>query len=254
MLAKLPSYFMETGYKNPGDAFSGPFQYAMNTKVHYFDWLKSQPKQQAAFNSLMKISRAGRGEEWFEFFPVEDKFQTDQSTTGTTDAPLLVDVGGGLGHDLTAFQAKYPNLAGRLILQDLPVAIDNIKELGSGIEKMKYDFFTTQPIIGARAYYMRTVLHDWPDKQARQILEIIRAAMTEQSMLLINELILPDANVPLYPAQLDLSMMAIFSSLERTQKHWLELLDSAGFEVVKIWNPRVPIVGAGTLFEAVPKR
>jgi hypothetical protein len=73
-------------------------------------------------------------------------------------------------------------------------------------------------------------------------------------MLLVNDLVFPDANVGLYPAERDLSMMAIFSSLKRTQKQWLELFDPAGFEVVKIWTPRDPVAGAGTLFETMPKR
>jgi hypothetical protein len=105
VLAKLPAYFprMKSGYKNPGGPFSGPFQNAMNTKVQFFDWLKEVPKQQAAFNSLMQISRSGRGEKWFEFFTVEDKFHTDLFVG--TSAPLLVD-GSGIGHDLTAFKAK----------------------------------------------------------------------------------------------------------------------------------------------------
>jgi hypothetical protein len=48
--------------------------------------------------------------------------------------------------------------------------------------------------------------------------------------------------------------MAIFSSLERTQNQWVELFDLAGFEVVKIWTPRNPVAGAGTVFETMPKQ
>ena len=57
----------------------------------------------------------------------------------------------------------------------------------------------------------------WPDKQAREILSDIRGAMSKHSKLLTNENVLPEANVALYPAELDISMMALFSSLERTQ-------------------------------------
>ena len=57
ILSKTPEYFEERGFHNPIDAFDGPFQYAMGTKLHYFDWLKSQPKHQSAFNSVMGIQR-----------------------------------------------------------------------------------------------------------------------------------------------------------------------------------------------------
>lgn len=73
-------------------------------------------------------------------------------------------------------------------------------------------------------------------------------------MLLVNDLMLSDANFGLYPGERDLSMMAIFSSLERTQKQCVELFDLAGFEVVKIWTPRDPVAGAGTLFQTMPRR
>ena len=251
VMAKLPEYFEKSGYKNPGDAYDGPFQYAMNTKLHWFEDLKAKPKEQAAFNTMMRISRVGRGEEWFDFYPIVEKFQKE--FTADKDTPLLVDIGGGLGHDLTTFQVKFPDLPGRLILQDLPAAIDDVKEIGPGIEKMKYDFFTPQPVKGARAYYLRTVLHDWPDKQAIKILETIKAAMSKDSLLLVNENTLQEVNVPLYPAELDWTMMAHFASLERAEKQWIQLLDSAGFKVVRVWKPNVVLVGSGTLFEAVPK-
>ncbi|MCJ1266694.1 hypothetical protein MMC22_006579 [Lobaria immixta] len=252
VLSKFPDYFRQNGYKSPGDAYSGPFQSAMGTKLHCFEWLMENPEHQKAFSNLMKATRLDRGDNWFEFFPTEERF----SHHSVLDAskPLLIDIGGGLGHDLMAFKANYPNIVGRLILQDLPMVIDNIKEIGPGLETMKYDFFTPQPIKGARAYFLRNVLHDWPDKNSRQILRNILPAMTGESILLINEGVLPEVNVALFPAQIDLSMMALYAGLERTQKQWIELLDSAGFELVKTWTPRAPVAGFGVLFEAVPKR
>ena len=248
ILSRLPGYFEEKGFKNPSDAFYGPFQYAMRTNLHYFDWIKSKPKHQTAFNTVMGISRMGRGEEWFEFYPVGKKLQVEASSQ-----PLLVDVGGGLGHDLIAFKEKFPTLPGKLILEDLPIVIEDVKNLPEGIEAISHDFFTPQPVKGAKAYYLRTVLHDWPDKQARQILGHIRASMTKDSVLLINENTLPEAHVPLYPAELDLSMMAIFSSLDRTRTQFKDLLDSTGFALIQTWTPKVMVPGSGTLFEAVLK-
>jgi hypothetical protein len=56
------------------------------------------------------------------------------------------------------------------------------------------------------------------------------------SMLLINEWVVPDTNAPLYPCMLDINMMAGFSSMERTEKQWRNLLESAGFTIVKIYS------------------
>ena len=57
--------------------------------------------------------------------------------------------------------------------------------------------------------------------------------MTEYSTILINEWILPDVGTPVYPALLDISMMAMLSGLERTETQWRQLLESVGLKVVK---------------------
>ena len=248
VLAQLPEYFQKYGYKNPTDIGAGPFQFAMNYQGTYFEWLKANPTQQETFNRMMAITRIERGEQWFNFFPTEERFgATDHSQA------VLVDIGGGLGHDLAAFHARFPNLPGRLVLQDLPEVINNIQELNPAIERNIYDFFTPQPIKGARAYYLRTVLHDFPDKQSIRILKTIREAMTSESVLLLNENLLPEKDVPLYNAEIDFSMLALFSSMERTKKEWIALLEAAGLEVVKVWEPKEQLVASGTLFEAVRK-
>ena len=116
---------------------------------------------------------------------------------------------------------------------------------------MKHDFFAEQPVKDAKAYYLRAVLHDWPDKQALKILGSIREAMGSESILLVNETVMPESNVPLYSALADFAMMAGFSSMERTQVQYKALLEEAGFAVVGVWTPRNPTPGSGTLIEAV---
>jgi O-methyltransferase domain len=204
----------------------------MKTKLHYFDFLAGRPYYQRAFNTVMTISHRRRGQNWFSFFPVEEKLPVQNPSD-----VLIVDVGGSQGGDIKAFHEAFPHLTGRLVLQDLLVVVKECKDLPEGIEVMSYDFFTPQPVKGAKAYYLRTVLHDWPDKQALQILARVREAMTPDSLLLINETILPEQNVALSSAQADLTMMVSFASLERTQRQFEDLLDQAGFELVHVWVP-----------------
>ena len=232
ILSKLPDYFQQKGWKNPDNVYDGPFQFAMGTKRHYFDFLASKPYYQQAFNTVMTISHRRRGQNWFNFFPVEEKLRVENASH-----PLLVDVGGSQGGDIIAFKEKYPDLPGRLILQDLPIVIEAAEDIPPGIEAQGYDFFEEQPVKRARAYYLRTVLHDWPDKQALQILARVREAMASDSLLLINETLLPESNAALSSAQADLTMMVSFASLERTQKQFEALLNEAGFELVKVWRP-----------------
>ena len=118
--------------------------------------------------------------------------------------------------------------------------IDHVKDLPPGIEAMKHDLFSPQPVKDAKAHYFRTVLHDWPDKQVRQRLTNIKTARNKDkdSVLLINEDVSPETKVPLYPTMLDLSMMALFSSPVRTQSHFQELLNFAGFKIAQILDSK----------------
>lgn len=77
--------------------------------------------------------------------------------------------------------------------------------------------------------------------------------MTKDSVLLIQEVEIPETNVPLRAACVDLVMMAMFSALERTREQFRELLESVGLELVKTWTSENAAPGSGVLFEAVLK-
>ncbi|KAI9163892.1 O-methyltransferase mpaG [Paramyrothecium foliicola] len=98
----------------------------------------------------------------------------------------------GVGHDLEEFRGHHPSAPGKLILQDLPVIVSRLQNLSPAITAMGYDFHTEQAIKGARAYYMHSVLHDWPDKVCDGILTRVKEAMRPgYSKLLINENVIP---------------------------------------------------------------
>lgn len=247
MLYKLPEYFAEKGWRSPEDNEDGPFQFAMGIKSNIFDYLAANPSYQQAFNTWMgKSSSRYRGRQWFDFFPVEDKLQPENRSN-----PLIVDVGGNDGKLLVSLKARYPNLSGRLILQDLPVVVNAVNDLPNDIEIQRHDFFEDQPIKGARAYFLRTILHDWGDKRAAQILLRIRDAMGPDSLLLINERLMPDSNAPLPMCQIDMTMMATCASLERTEKQFEALLEKSGLELVKVWMPADHDVAASGEQEAL---
>jgi tRNA1(Val) A37 N6-methylase TrmN6 len=66
----------------------------------------------------------------------------------------MVDVGSGLGHDLTAFASRNPDRKMRLVNEDLPEVIAQAKEqkesLDSRIELVEQDFFKSQSVKGAK--------------------------------------------------------------------------------------------------------
>ncbi|KAJ3572280.1 hypothetical protein NPX13_g5102 [Xylaria arbuscula] len=167
------------------------------------------------------------------------------------DAVLLVDIAGGEGADIAEFYQRYPSASGRLVLQDLPPVVDSIQDLISKVERQKYDFFQEQPVKGAKCYYFRSIFHDWSDADCITILKNTAAAMTPgYSKLLMSEFVLPASNTPLYPALLDINMMAVLNGMERTEAQFSALLDAAGLKVVKFWSVSPEVEG---LVEAVLK-
>ncbi|KAI0126660.1 O-methyltransferase-domain-containing protein [Xylariales sp. AK1849] len=122
------------------------------------------------------------------------------------DGPLVVDVGGNIGNDISRFLAKHPDVpAGSLVLQDRPEAL-KIAKVDQKIKIMPHDFFTPQPVKGSRAYFFHAVFHDWPDEEAVQILQNITPAMKKgYSRLLICDITLPPVGATATQAAIDVA-------------------------------------------------
>lgn len=99
------------------------------------------------FHSHMDGRREG-AIKWTDqgFYPIEERLGKDFRQD--SNAVLLVDIGGGLGHDLEDFRAGYPHLPGRLVLQDLSSVTKEAVQIHERIELISHDFFTPQPIEG----------------------------------------------------------------------------------------------------------
>jgi hypothetical protein len=66
--------------------------------------------------------------------------------------PLVVDVGGNTGIDISHVLHAHPNIpAGSLVLQDLPEIIQRAK-VDDKIKLQIHDFFTPQPVTGKLTY------------------------------------------------------------------------------------------------------
>jgi hypothetical protein len=103
---------------------------------------------------------------------------------------------------------------------------------------MPHDFLAEQPIKGARAYFMHSILHDWPDDVCVQILRRLADAMKPgYSKLLIFECVIPRTGAYWEATAGDLLMMYQLSALERTEDNWRQLLEKSGLplKITKFW-------------------
>lgn len=119
---------------------------AFHTNEPIFDFLVKDPELLKLFNSYITSQRQDR-RSWLEFFPLELLWVVDFSSEG--NVVMLVDVGGGYGHEIQEIRKRYPNLPGRMIVQDL---LDTINQITAapGTEAIAYDFFTPQVIQGEK--------------------------------------------------------------------------------------------------------
>ncbi|KAK3940206.1 O-methyltransferase-domain-containing protein [Diplogelasinospora grovesii] len=226
---KMPIYLAQNGYRNPVDPTNG------GDMFHYY---QAHPVEGASFDHVMGGVMANQAR-WVDIFP--SKTLIDTAKGG--DSPLVVDVGGNIGHDIDKFRETHPETAARLYLEDLPQVVARSK-CPDTVNKLGYDFFTPQPIKGARAYYMHGVLHDWSDEPARKIPEMQRDALTPgYSTLLIHDHIAAEQLAHPHATAYDLTMMVMVAGGERTEADWRKLLSSTRYKVVKIWNSPLAIQG-----------
>jgi hypothetical protein len=142
----MPQYFKDKGYKCPGDIADGPFQYAFNTKLSFFEFLNQDASKLKTFNTFMTGNRSTR-RHWVEWFPVSHRLLEGWERKNENDI-LLVDMGGGSGHDLEHFLKAFPSTAGHLVLQDLPSTIESLNGFHGTFKSMAHDLFKPQPIKG----------------------------------------------------------------------------------------------------------
>lgn len=224
----LPDYLAETGYQEIVSNKECPFQKAFQTSQTLFEWMPQHPKHMKSLGHLMALQRPTV---WVDHFPVLEQLGEFPGP----DKTLMVDIGGGFGQQSKALRSKCPSVEGRIIVQDMPQTLASA-EPAEGVEFAEHDFFQPQPVEGAKFYYLRHVLHDWPDEQCVQILQQVIPAMAPESRILIDEVVIPVTGVPWQAAFMDLLMMESFASIERTRAEWEALMDKAGLKIIEEYH------------------
>ena len=80
------------------------------------------------------------------------------------------------------------------------------------------------------------IMHDYPDEKCALILQQIVKAMSRDSVILIDEMVIPNKGAHWRATQLDLAMMASLAGTERTERQWYDLMDMAGLKIQRIWT------------------
>lgn len=233
----FPEFFKKTNYALPTSLTDGPFQAAHGTDQAFFPWLVATPPHLDEFDAFMSAYRAGKAN-WYDpgYYPVAERLI--EGFEPSHNEVLLVDVGGGRGHDLQFFANQHTSHPGKLVLQDREPVIESIQDKDKlPFESKAHDFFTPQPIKAARAYSLHSILHDWGDEEGIKILENLKPALKRgYSRVLLNEIVLSEEHPTIAATSMDMMMLAHFAVRERTEADWKAILEKAGLKFVKIYN------------------
>ncbi|KFA71600.1 hypothetical protein S40288_03665 [Stachybotrys chartarum IBT 40288] len=174
-------------------------------------------------------------------FPITGLFpfkSLEAQVSSEPERPFIVDIGGGRGQALLALKEDCGGAFGsKLVLQDLPSVIDSLSpEDIPGIQPMKYDASTPQPIKNAHVYLMRRFLHDFYDPVCEVFLRNTVSAMGPDSRLIVCDMIIPE-KVQDKGEQtaywLDFCLMCM-SGKERKLGEFEALFDRVGLELVAV--------------------
>ena len=184
----------------------------------FWDDLQAHPNIAASFDALMG---PGHGA------PDPDVLITG----GWESVGTVVDVGGGTGSLLAEILRTRPEIRG--ILVDLPLTVARSGEIfkavgvSERVTVVGQSFFDPLPA-GADLYLLKSVLGDWPDREALAILRRCAEAARPAGRVLVLNGVSPDEDGPPSPALL---MMVLVGGKERSLAEFRALARSAGLEV-----------------------
>ena len=187
-----------------------------------FDWLADHADEAALFQRAMIALSQGANEavaEAIDFRPFAQ----------------LVDVGGGHGQLLSEILKRHPHMSG--VLFDLPAGVQTARaRLAHFPPETVFaagSFFDSVPL-GADAYILKKVIHDWNDERSVCILRNCRDAMKSDGRVFVAETIIPQGNQSNPIKLIDAAMLVVTGGVERTEAQYAALFDASGLRLDRV--------------------
>jgi 2,7-dihydroxy-5-methyl-1-naphthoate 7-O-methyltransferase len=183
----------------------------------FWEDLQAHPDIAASFDALM--GPAGHGTPDPEVLLTGD----------WEEIKTVMDVGGGTGALLAEILRAHPQIQGTLV--DFPATLARAEALlqAAGVRErvrtVGQSFFDPLPA-GADLYLLKSILHDWPDREAQLILSRCAQAVHLGGRIVILGGVLPEDSVPSLTLQL-----VLLGGKDRTLTEFRELAHQAGLKV-----------------------
>ncbi|WQF84527.1 Putative O-methyltransferase domain, S-adenosyl-L-methionine-dependent methyltransferase superfamily [Colletotrichum destructivum] len=215
-------------WPNASESDQTSFNIMHNTTGSYFENVANDPEKAARFG-------AGMATQW-EFPGYQLEYLLDGYDWAALGPVKVIDVGGFKGRISIALADRFPNL--NMLVQDMGMnekeahaAVPD--ELKDRVNFMAHDVFGTQTE-SADVYFIRQVLHDWPDKYGIKLLRSQIPKLKKGAKILLNESLLPEtpgSSLPLWKERdlrtMDIGLLATMNGRERTLKEWKSIIAEA---------------------------
>jgi hypothetical protein len=185
----------------------------------FWEDLQAHPTVAASFDALM--GPAGHGT------PDPDVLVSG----GWESVRTVVDVGGGTGSLLAEILRARPTVRGTLV--DLPSTVSRSREtfqaagVSERVTAVGQSFFDPLPA-GADLYLLKSVLFDWPDREANAILKRCAEAARLAGRVVVIGGVSSDEG---YDPSPELLMMVLVGGKDRRLAEFRQLARAAGLEV-----------------------
>ena len=149
-----------------------------------FEYYRDNPEKAQAFNNGMTAHSQRELDTIMSYF-------ADAWKELEKEKAVVVDIGGGHGLVMRRVKQQYPRLNCKVV--DLKEVIDSAPEEACGVDFIPGDFFKPDTLPKSDVIFMKHILHDWSNEEAKKILESCHAALKEDGKLILCEAVLPSA-------------------------------------------------------------
>lgn len=136
-----------------------------------------------------RADRFGKAMEVYAAMAKTDMLIKNYDWSSLSPGAKVVDIGGGKGPVSIDLARRFPHLS--FVVQDLQdIVAQGRQQLPKDVANVTFDeasFFEPQPVHGADVYFLRAVLHNWPDKYCIRVLQNIIPAMKKGAKVVVHD-------------------------------------------------------------------